>query len=253
MDKVFALLGLEALDESVQTEIKEKLSDIIDIKAKELAAEQLTEAKEGLIEEYEDKFEEYKNDITSKFSNFVDSVMEEELSIPENILEYAHKGELYSDLIEQFKIRLGIDEGVVDEEVKGLLREAKDEIISLKEQVDSKTYVELEQQKDLQEMAAALYIRKKCDGLTESQKTKIFAVLEGIVEKKEIDRKFDLLVESVSSDDNDGEEIIDEEVDVKGEGQTEIENKEMVNESSNDNPFDQYVNQYVGTLRDNKL
>ena len=256
MDKIFEMLGLEKLDEEVQTQVQEKLTDIIDIKAKELSTGIVTEEKEKLIEEYENKFEEYKNDITSKFSNFVDSVLEEELTIPENILEYAHKGELYSDLVEQFKVRLAIDEGVLDGEVKGLLREAKDEILSLKDQVNEKTSSELELQKDAQEMAAALYLRKKTDGLTESQKSKIFSVLEGITEKSEIDRKFDLLMETSSSSDNSDETIAKKDGDkvvvvVEGEGQTEVETPKVINES--ENPFDSYVNQYVSTLKDNKI
>ena len=245
MDKIFEMLGLEKLDEEVQTQVQEKLTDIIDIKAKELSEGVIAEEKEKLIEEYENKFEEYKNDITSKFSNFVDSVLEEELTIPENIVEYAHKGELYTDLIEQFKVRLAIDEGILDDEVKSLLKEAKDEIINLKEDLNAKQSVELEQQKDLQEMAAALYLRKKSDGLTEAQKTKIFSVLENITEKTEIDRKFDLLMETSL----DTEEIIKE---VEGEGQTEVVVEgEVINES--ENPFDSFVNQYVTTLKDNKI
>ena len=254
MDKVFELLGLEKLDESVQTEIQEKLTDIIDIKAKELSETKIEDSKETLIEEYEEKFEEYKNDITSKFSNFVDSVLEEELSIPENIVEFASKGELYSDLIEQFKIRLAIDEDALDNEVKGILKEAKEEIISLKDQLDEKTSIELEHQQDLQEMAAALYVRKKCDGLTESQKTKIVAVLEGITEKTEIDRKFDTLLETFSID-SEEKEVIDEEEDTtieEGDGQSEIINEEE-GKIINDGPFDSYVNEYVNTLKDNKL
>ena len=248
-EQVFKLLGLETLDESVQTEVQEKLTDIIDIKAKELSESKIDEAKETLIGEYEDKFEEYKNDITSKFSNFVDSVLEEELTIPENIMEFASKGELYSDLIDQFKIRLAIDEGALDEEVKVILREAKDEIVSLKEDLDTKISTELEHQKDLQEMSAALYVRKKCDGLTESQKTKIVAVLEGITEKTEIDRKFDTLLETFSIDSK--ETIIKEEKEeTNGDGQSEIINEEK---AKNDGPFDSYVNEYVNTLKDSLI
>jgi hypothetical protein len=59
------------------------------------------------------------------------------MTIPDKVLEYARKGELYSDLIEQFKVRLGVDEGLLDEEVKALLKEAKTEIQIL-DQLDEK-------------------------------------------------------------------------------------------------------------------
>ena len=247
MDKIYEILGLTNLDESVQTEVKQKLSDIIDIKAKEVSESLLKEKKEELITEYEEKFEEYKSEITSKFSNFVDSILDEELSIPENILEYAHKGELYSDLIEQFKVRLAIDEGILDDEVKGLLREAKEEIISLKEEINNKTAIELEQQNDLQEMSAALYIRKKCDGLTESQKTKIMSILEGITEKSEIDRKYNVILESINE-----KEEMEEEEETLGEGHENVETKEVLNENYN-GAFDNYIDSYVSVLKENKI
>ena len=208
MDKILELLGAEKLNEDTQKEIKEKLQDIIEVKASEFSEGKLQEEKNQLIEEYEEKFDEYKNDITGKFSNFVDSVLDEELTIPDKIVEYARKGELYSDLIEQFKTRLAIDEGLLDSEVKGLLKEAKEEIISLREDVDSKTAKELEYQSDAQELAAALYLRKKCDGLTEGQKNHVIEILEGITDKDEVDRKFKVVLSTYSDDISESDEEI---------------------------------------------
>jgi len=104
----------------------------------------------------------------------------------------------------------------------------------------------------LQEMASALYLRKKSDGLTEAQKTKIFSVLEGITEKTEIDRKFDLMMENLSTSTTEKVVVVEEEESaVEGDGQTEVEPK-VINES-NENPFDSFVNQYVTTLKENKI
>lgn len=213
MDKILELLGVEKLDESTQTQVKEKLEGLIDVKASEMLDEKMKETKENLIQEYEEKFEDYKSDVTSKFSNFVDSVLEEEMVIPEKIVEYARKGELYSDLIEQFKTRLAIDEGLLDEEVKGLLKEAKEEILSLRGTLDEKTSTELELQNDAQEMAAALYLREKSDGLTESQKKRVFSILEGVTDKEEIDKKFSVILDTLSEQDKkeDDEDEDDEE------------------------------------------
>lgn len=255
MDKVFELLGVEKLDESTQNQVKEKLNDIIEVKASELMEGKLKEEKDKLIQEYEDKFEEYKNDITSKFSNFVDSVLEEEMNIPEKIVEYARKGELYSELIEQFKTRLAIDEGLLDEEVKGLLREAKDEIVSLRESLDEKTSKELELQSDAQEMAAALYLREKCDGLTDSQRNKVVEIMEGITDKEEIDRKFNVILDTVTEqteeeeeeeeDDKDDKDDKDKKVD-EGKGVSEVETKE----EKDDGPFDNYITEYLNVMKE---
>jgi hypothetical protein len=195
LNEVLKLLNAEKLEESQQGLLKEKLDSIIDVKARERADTLLGEDRTKLVKEYEEKFEEYKKDITSKFSNFVDSVLDEELQIPEKVLQYARKGELYDELIESFKIKLAIDEGALTEEVKGLLKEAKDEIISLREQVNGLTSKNMEIESDAKELAAHIYLRKKCDGLTESQKTKVLNLLGDVTDKDEIDRKFAVIVE----------------------------------------------------------
>jgi hypothetical protein len=197
LDDVLKVLGVEKLDESQQVAISEKIETMIDIKSRERADELLREEKETLVEEYELKFEDYKKEITSKFSDFVDSVLDEELEIPEKVLQYAKQGELYGELIEQFKIRLAIDEGVLDNEVKGLLREAKEEILKLKSDVNSLMAKEMELKEDAKILATDLYLRKKCDGLLENQKSKVMDLLQGVNEKSEIDKKFNYIVEHV--------------------------------------------------------
>lgn len=190
LDEVFKVLGVDKLDEAQQNSISEKIETMIEMKARERADNLLKEEKEALVEEFEAKFEDYKKDITSKFSDFVDSVLDEELEIPEKVMKYAKQGELYSELIEQFKIKLAIDEGLLDEEVKGLLKEAKEEILKLKKDVNSHISKEMELKEDAKTMASQLYLRKKCDGLLESQKQKVYTLLEGVTDKTEIDKKF---------------------------------------------------------------
>jgi hypothetical protein len=197
LKEVLDMLGVDKLDESQQRSITEKLDLMIDVKSRERTNELLREEKEALVEEYELKFEDYKKEITSKFSDFVDSVLDEELEIPEKVYEYAKKGELYSDLIDQFKIKLAIDENVLDEEVKSLLRESKEEILSLTEQVNGFIAKKMEMDNDVKIMASELYLRKKCDGLLESQKTKVMNLLGDVTDKKEIDKKFKYVVDNI--------------------------------------------------------
>lgn len=203
LDKVYELLQVDKLDEEKQNEVKEKVNEIVEMKSKELAKEisenAVEEIKEELIEDYEKKYEEYKEDVISKFSNFVDDILEQEMQIPEKVLEYARKGELYEPLIEQFKVKLGIDEGAVQDDVKDLLREARDEIKKLKSVTNEDRKKIMELQEDAQEMATYIYLLKKCDGLSEGVKKKVVSLLEDVKSKEEIDRKFDLIVDSVSS------------------------------------------------------
>ena len=262
MDKLLEMLGTEKLDEEVQSKIKERLDTLVEVKAKELSESKLKEEREKLIEDYEEKFDEYKEEITSKFSNFVDSILDEEMTIPEKVLEFAKKGELYHDLIEQFKVRLSVDEGLLDEEVKGLLQEAKDEIIKLRSDLDEKIAEGLTFERDAQKLAAELYLRGKTDGLTESQKTHVMEILDGVTDRTEIDRKFEIIVESLKTvteeedededeedDDKKKKKDDDEEEDVK-EGRTEIDEdeEEVINED--ESPFKQHLSQYLKVLKE---
>jgi ribosomal protein L37AE/L43A len=197
IEEIKKILGITTLDEAQQTLLTEKLEMMIDVKAKEKSDSIIAEEKERLVEEYETKFEEYKKDITSKFSSFVDSVLDEELEIPEKVMEFAKKGELYNDLIEDFKKRLAIDAGVLTDDVKSLLKEAKDEILSLKDEVNGLLSKNMEVEEDAKEMAAQLYIQKKCEGLSEAKRIRVMGLLGDLRDKKEIDKKFDFIVENV--------------------------------------------------------
>ena len=211
MDKIYKLLGLEKIDESKQDEVKSaietmintKVLQLIETKEEELISEydekstkSLEEEKIKMVESYETKFETYKDDITTKFSTFVDKILDEEIQIPVKVVEYAKQGELYEDVIKQFKTLLAVDEGVLDEEVKGLLKEAKDEIISLKNEVNESTKKLIDLEDDRNKIETEIHLRKKSDGLTEAQKKVVFKLLEGTT-IKEIDEKFDVIIESM--------------------------------------------------------
>jgi hypothetical protein len=276
MDKLLELLGATKLNEDDQSQVKERLETLIEVKGQELSQSKLQEAKEQLVESYETKYQEYKEDITSKFSNFVDSVLEEEMTIPDKVLEFAKKGELYHDLIEQFKIRLSVDEGLLDEEVKNLLKEAKGEILKLRGALDENIAKNLEVISDAQELASELYLRRKCDGLTESQKKRVLEMLSGIKDRAEIDRKFDIVLEAYDDKEDDEEEEEDSKKDKKKDKQEEEEDEDedkedeeddeeeeedkkkkedkKANEGLNeDSPFKQHLQEYKKILREGKF
>lgn len=256
--KILEMLSVDKLDESKQTEIQDALTTIIDTKAVELSESKLEEAlveeKEKLVEEYEQKFETYKDDVTSKFSNFVDSVLDEEMVIPEKIVRYARLGELYEDLIDQFKVRLAIDEGLLNGEVKSMLKEAKDEITSLRDEVNSLTGTKLQLEQDAKKMATHIHLRKKCDGLTESQKASVMSIFEGST-VEEIDKKFELVSESIVTKEEgtkvdegtEGSEGADDTKVDEGKGTSQAEpTKEVVTEGS-------LMDQWKKILSENKF
>ena len=256
IEKVLEMLGVEKLDESKQSEIQETLSTIIEAKAEELATskveEGLVDAKEKLVEEFETKFEDYKDDVTSKFSNFVDGILEEEMVIPEKIVRYARLGELYEDLIDQFKVRLAIDENLLNDEVKGMLGEAKEEIITLRDDVNELTGTKLQLEQDAKQMATHIFLRKKCDGLMESQKTAVLNILEGS-SQEDIESKFDVIVESISTDVKTEAVVVTEETKINEEevkeSTVEVDDgtKEKLNESGS------MMDYWKNMIRENKF
>ncbi len=239
MENILKMLGIDKLDEEKQNEISQKLSEIIDVKAQEKLKEKETELKESLTEEFATKFEDYKNDITEKFSNFLDAVLDEEMQVPENIVEYARKGEMYDELIEAFKAKLAIDEGVLDEEVKNLLKECKDEITKLKNEMNGLIKENIETKSDAKEFAAKLYMIEKCEGLDLHTKEKVLSLLEGLNEKEQIDKKFDIVLEVVKDekkkddddDDDDDGDLDDEEKKKKKKKEDDKENGKGTSES----------------------
>jgi hypothetical protein len=204
MEKLLELLKIQKLEEAEQEVIKEKLQTLIEVKGQELMESKLEDEKTKLVEAYEEKFETYKEDITGKFSNFVDEILEAEVKIPEKVLEFARKGELYADLIEQFKVRLGVDEGLLDEEVKALLKEAREEIVRLRDELNESISDKLQTKQDATELAAEVYLHRKTDGLTEGQKAHVLEMLDGISDREEIDRKFDVIVEAYNGKNGNG-------------------------------------------------
>jgi len=279
MEKLLELLGVQKLDEGEQEIIKEKLQTLIEVKAQELMETKLEDEKTKLIEAYEDKFETYKEDVTGKFSNFVDEILEQELQIPEKVLEYARKGELYSDLIEQFKVRLGVDEGLLDEEVKALLKEAKDEIVKLRDELNESISDKLQTKQDATELAAEVYLHRKCKGLTEGQSQHVIEMLDGVTDREEIDRKFDIIVEGYNGngngngddeDDDDededengkkkkkdkkkngnGKDKKDKDMDEDGKGKVDAD-EDKLNEDKG-NLFSEHLKGYVEVLKENKV
>jgi len=258
LKKILEMLEVEKIDESKQSEIKDILNTIIESKAKEISDKRIEESliveKDKLVEEFETKFEDYKEDVTSKFSNFVDSILEEEMIIPDKIIKYARLGELYEDLIDQFKVRLAIDEGLLDQEVKSILSEAKSEIETLRNNVNELTGQKLTLERDARDLATHVYLRKKCDGLTESQKTSVMSILEGS-SKDDIDKKFEIVLESIRSTDD--KEEIKEEVKVETKIET-TEVKESTTEASEEvkekmNESNSMMSQWKKMLRENKF
>ncbi len=110
----------------------------------------------------------------------------------EELEYYARKGEIYDDLIDMMKVRIGVDEGLLDEEVKSLLSDAKNEIIKIRTDMNKMIDENLTIKSDASEMAEKLYLHELCENHGIKGKTKkiVFQLLEGTRDKELLDSKF---------------------------------------------------------------
>lgn len=189
---------LDGLVSKVETVIEAQVKTQVEAVKEEFKTETEKENetwKEGEIQKLEEQFEEYKETIVSKFSDFVDHVITEEIGIPERVKEFARKGQIYEPIIEEFKTKIAIDQGLIDEEVKSILGEAKDKIIELEDK-HNETYGEnLELREELSKATVKAYLLEKCDDLTLDQKSFVKTVLGDADTVEEIDEKFDIVLE----------------------------------------------------------
>ena len=115
------------------------------------------------IEGIEKDHEHFKDKLSDTTAKIINEILEKDLTIPEKVMEYASKGKLYEDIIQQFKIRMAIEEDLVNDEARELLREAKETIINLRSNIAKAKASTNCVREDLEIMSKQLYIHKKLD------------------------------------------------------------------------------------------
>lgn len=209
-----------SLDESIVQELQQLVNEIVDTKVDIVAAQKvkdaldptIEEAKQQLANDYMNKFEDYKLDTATKFSNFCDEVFNTELNIPDEIKEWAHKGQRYADLIEQIRARVIVDEGGVNAEVAATLQEARDEITKLRDELnkqisenvsmkDEYTKTLEEAKAKIEELGSHVYISEKCEGLSALNRTKVMNLLKGETDVAKIDERYEFIIKNVINED----------------------------------------------------
>lgn len=199
------------LDEKVLNEVISNAQSVLEIQFKDQIEKEKVTIQEKMDEEnetwrneqidlLEEKFEEYKEMIISKFSEFTDQVIQEEINIPERVLEYARKGQIYEPIIEEFKTKVAIDQGLIDEETKGIMKEARDKIIELTEKHDTLYSSNLDLIEENRKLDVKSHLLEKCSELTLEQKQFMIRVLGDASSVEEIDEKWDIVIEQAGKD-----------------------------------------------------
>lgn len=184
---------------------------------------ELQTLKEGTLEDAKTAIEDYKESLTEKISSYLESELQN--LIPENLVEAQAKVEAYEPIVEQVKSVFkgyGVE---VDSEAHSVLKEAKEEILSIQKSYDSIVAEKLKLEEKTAELLAKYVLKEKCDGLTESQTSKINVIFKGS-SVEEIEEKFesvaDLIISEGSSADDDSDSAADG-VDGAGSGSDSID------------------------------
>lgn len=199
-DKINELFGLAVKEKEGEiTTLEESLSKSEE--QVETLQGEITTLKESTLEQVKEEVESHKEGLVDKLSSFLDEELKE--LIPDSIVEAAAKVEIYEPLVESMKSAFaekGIEIGSEGHEV---LKEARDEIVTLRDDVNTKTVAYNELSEKSEQLLARYVLNEKCEGLTVEQKDKVCTIFKND-SVEEINEKFDsvrdLVVEDVGTD-----------------------------------------------------
>lgn len=186
----------KTLEQTFSVALSEKEAEIETMKASSTALEtevsslkdQVSKLQEGVMEDVNKAVEEYKESLVEKISSYLD--VELERMIPEDVAEKVAKAEIYEPLVEGFKAtiaRYGVE---FESEGHSLLKEAKEEIMKLRTEVDGLTKNNIKLTTEAAKTTAVMTLVEKMEGLTDEQKKKIVVIFKG-KSADEINERFD--------------------------------------------------------------
>ena len=132
MDKLLELLkGLDISEDSIGE---------IDKIVKEAVELQILEAKDNmekeLKEQFEADYEEFKNETVDKLSLYLEDVVKENMTIPEDVEKWAKIGKEYASILEALKTKIQLDEGALSEEITKKVEETEGKTKEIQEKLD---------------------------------------------------------------------------------------------------------------------
>jgi len=171
--------------------LKESKSEI------ESLQEEIVKIKDVTLETVKEEVESYKEDLVEKLDSFLESELVN--LVPQEIIESAAKVGIYEPLIEGVKSMFSEKNIDLDSEGFGILKDAKSEIVGLRDDYNKAISEKVELEKKAEELLAHYVLEQKCEGLMPEQKAKVKSLFKGdsvdtIEEKFESVR--DLIIES---------------------------------------------------------
>lgn len=216
LSKVFAILEKDGKIE-LTADFKSQIQDVFNVALVEKTTEietgktllkeatdkietlntEIASLKEGIVTNVQEEVTKFKDSLVEKIDSFLESELE--TLIPEDLIEAKAKLEVYEPIVEGFKetiAKFGIQ---IESEGHQLLKDAKEEIESLTEDVNTKTKEHMELEEAAGKLLAKVTLMEKCEGLTTEQKEKIGIIFAG-KSVDEINEKFDNIRDLIIND-----------------------------------------------------
>jgi hypothetical protein len=241
-------LGITSEDQkAIETAITDLISESVDSKevalkekyeliSEEYVTEQISEKEEKLKESLNEENDEWRKELESslidKFDQFLDSEIDGKIS--DSLLEDTAYLEIAKPIVESIKKIYEDNHVSLDSEGAKVIAEAKEEVVSLKEQLSESINKTMEAEKLAETGAIKLRISEAVDGLSEEDSAKVKTLFED-KSFDEINAKIDnyvsILAEEVLKEENeDGKEELDETV-VLDTDDNGVEDEKVITES----------------------
>ena len=203
------------LEDAIKVVVVEKDGEIDSLKdvlkeAKEeieTSRADLQTLKESTLEGVKKDVEGHKAALVEKISGYLETELKN--LVPDSLIEAQAKVEAYEPIVEKVKDVFkgyGVE---LDSDSHAVLKEAKEEILSLQKSYDEINTEKLAIEEKASELLAKYILKEKCDGLTDEQTSKINVIFKGS-DADEISEKFesvrDLIIDEGDSEDDEDDD-----------------------------------------------
>ena len=210
LDKILNNDQFKALNESTKAEIESAFNEAIEVKAAEIAREQIELEKIQLVEDFKSAKEEFETELTEQMDEFIEECLGEikesiEQKLDESIDIERSKAmlDIFDNLVECSSVDLiKVNEQALNENAENYneLKERYDELFS--ENYDLK--------KEVERHKVDAMINEATEGMNLVEREK-FKSLAGLLEvNSELESKLKVLAESVKSKKSDGDDDDDD-------------------------------------------
>jgi hypothetical protein len=177
---------------------------------------------EQLKTKKEKEIASFKKDIVEKLDKYLE--MELDKKIPDTYVEAVAQVSVLNPIVEGFKKTMEDNYIKFDEENFGLLKDAKEEIMKLREESATSVKESMEINSEMKTIKRTMKISEVCEGLTDSQRERATKLLESY-DEAEIGERYDairdLIIEGAEYDKGEPAKEVEEEIGNESEAPAE--------------------------------